>query len=66
MLGAVQSVLKRQTVPRARNVVSLYKEQINNVCSNLNTQQFIEKRERLELLKASASSARPKHFITDR
>lgn len=66
MLGAVQSVLKRQTVPRARNVGSLYKEQINNMCSNLNTQQFIEKRQRLEFLKASTSSARPKHFITDR
>lgn len=66
VLGAVQTVLERQTVPRTRNVVSLYKEQINNICSNLNTQQFIEKRQRLEFLKASTSSARPKDFITDR
>lgn len=40
----VQSILKRQTVTRARNVVSLCKEQINNICSNLNTQQFSEKK----------------------
>lgn len=44
MLGAVQSVLKGQTVPRARNAVSLYKEQINNICFHLNAQQFIEKK----------------------
>lgn len=34
VLGAVQSALKRQTVPRVRNVVSLYKKQIHSICSN--------------------------------
>lgn len=62
MLGAAQSVLKRQTVPRARNVVSLYKEQIHNIYSNFKDTRIHWKKAKAGIFESISFFSKAKRF----